>query len=37
MSNELAQKSIGELAPLIQSKQVSPVELTEQVLANVDI
>ncbi|MGB6780285.1 MAG: amidase, partial [Planococcus citreus] len=37
MSNELAQKSIGELAPLIQSKQVSPVELTEQVLANVDL
>lgn len=37
MNNELAQKSIGELAPLIQSKQVSPVELTEQVLANIDL
>lgn len=37
MSNELAQKSIGELAPLLQSKQLSPVELTEQVLSNVDL
>lgn len=37
MSNELAQKSIGELAPLLESKQVSPIEVAEQVLANVDL
>ncbi|GGF94257.1 amidase [Paenibacillus abyssi] len=32
MSKELASKSIGELAPLIASKQLSPVELTQTVL-----
>lgn len=36
MTQELAAKSIGELAPLLQSKEVSPVELTEAVLQNVE-
>lgn len=35
MRRELAVKSIGELSPLIRDKQVSPVEITEAVLANV--
>ncbi|WP_110926637.1 amidase [Bacillus massiliglaciei] len=36
MNQELAKKSIGELAPLIQSKQLSPVEITESVLYRVE-
>lgn len=32
MNNKLAAKSIGELAPLLQNKEVSPVEVTEAVL-----
>lgn len=36
MTQELAAKSIGELAPLLKDKEISPVELTEAVLQNVD-
>jgi aspartyl-tRNA(Asn)/glutamyl-tRNA(Gln) amidotransferase subunit A len=36
MSNELAFKSIEELSPLIQDKQISPVEVTESVLDRVE-
>lgn len=36
MSQGLATKSIGELAPLLRDKQISPVELTDAVLHNVD-
>lgn len=36
MSNDLASKSVGELAPLIKSKQISPVDITKLVLKNVD-
>lgn len=36
MNRELAAKSIGELSPLLRDKQVSPVEVTEAVLANVE-
>jgi len=36
VTQELAALSIGELAPKLRDKQISPVELTESVLANVD-
>ncbi|MBZ5202013.1 Asp-tRNA(Asn)/Glu-tRNA(Gln) amidotransferase GatCAB subunit A [Planomicrobium chinense] len=36
MTQELAAKSIGELAPLLKDKEISPVELTEAVLQNVE-
>lgn len=36
MTQELAAKSIGELAHLLRDKQVYPVELTDAVLRNVD-
>lgn len=32
LSKELASKSVEELAPLIENKSVSPVEITEAVL-----
>ncbi|WP_085992222.1 amidase [Oceanobacillus senegalensis] len=32
MANELVSKSVEELAPLLKSKEISPVELTEAVL-----
>lgn len=35
MSENLAAKSIGDLAPLLRDKQISPVELTGAVLANI--
>jgi aspartyl-tRNA(Asn)/glutamyl-tRNA(Gln) amidotransferase subunit A len=37
MNQGLAAKSIGELAPLLSDKQISPIELTEAVLQNVDM
>lgn len=36
MTKQLAEKSIGELAPLLESKEVSPVEVTEAVLKQVE-
>src|SRR5699024_5469420 len=36
LSNELIGKAVEELAPLIKNKEVSPVELTEAVLGQVD-
>ena len=36
MNEELAAQSIGELAPKLRDKQVSPVEVTEAVLANIN-
>lgn len=36
MNNELASKSIEELSPLLRDKQISPVELTNAVLKNVE-
>lgn len=36
MNQELAAKSIQELSPLIRDKSISPVELTNAVLENVD-
>lgn len=36
MNNELAVKSIEELAPLIETKKISPVEVTEAVLQHVE-
>lgn len=36
MSHELVNKSIGELSPLIQSGDLSPVELTNAVLTQID-
>ncbi|ANU27596.1 amidase [Planococcus versutus] len=36
MTNDLAAQSIGELAPKLRDKQVSPVEVTSAVLANMD-
>lgn len=36
MKNELAKKSIEELAPLLETKQISPVEVTESVLKRVE-
>jgi aspartyl-tRNA(Asn)/glutamyl-tRNA(Gln) amidotransferase subunit A len=36
MTQGLAAKSIGELAPLLRDKHISPIELTEAVLQNVD-
>jgi aspartyl-tRNA(Asn)/glutamyl-tRNA(Gln) amidotransferase subunit A len=36
MSQELAAKSIGELSLLLRNKHLSPVELTDAVLANVE-
>lgn len=35
MSHELAEKSIGELAPLLKEKKISPVEITKDVIANI--
>lgn len=35
MSKELAEKSIGELAPLIQARMISPVEVTDAVFSNI--
>lgn len=32
MSHELAQKTISELAPLLESREISPVEITQSVL-----
>lgn len=36
MSNTLATKTIAELAPLLETKQVSPVEVTEAILERVE-
>ncbi|MGI2327636.1 amidase [Planococcus sp. YIM B11945] len=36
MTQDLAKQSIGELAPLLKNRDISPVELTEAVLKNVD-
>ncbi len=36
MSGEFCNRSIAELAPLIQKKEVSPVDLTQQVLSRIE-
>lgn len=36
MSNELASKTIFELAPLLKNKKISPVELTKDILNNIN-
>lgn len=36
MSNELASKSIEELSPLLRDREISPVELTNAVLENME-
>jgi aspartyl-tRNA(Asn)/glutamyl-tRNA(Gln) amidotransferase subunit A len=36
MTKELVYKSVGELAPLLEAKQLSPVEVTEAVISQIE-
>lgn len=36
MTNILAKKSIGELAPLIKQKEISPVDIVDSIFANIN-